>query len=174
MEDREFADALSSLAVAQAVFNAVGSVVSTKDEGSLRKVIDNEAKARFEETGFDRCRINVNGMQVGTYSLRVSKPTKEKHEKRLVINSYAELEDYMDKEPAVVSRFMADHCSEFANWVLKEYGEVPSGCEVVEDVVPASDGRVLGGTLKVDKQKVAEAMGNSLPSAVAGLLEEGR
>lgn len=171
MEDKEFADALSSLAVAQAVYNEVGKVVSTKRNDSLRAAIDEAAKEKFADSGFDRARVMVNGEQVGTYSLRVSKPTEEKHTKRLVVNSYAELEDWMHHNQAYVENYMVHHCDEFANWVLSQNGEVPDGCEIEEEVVPASDGHVLGGTLKVDAHKVADAMGNALPSAVAGLLE---
>ena len=49
-------------------------------------------------------------------------------------------------------------------------GVVPDGCAVVEHEEPA---HWLGTSLRVDKQKVAQALGPQLPQAVAGFLAEG-
>ena len=48
-----------------------------------------------------------------------------------------------------------------------ETGDVPDGCEAYTETVPE---HAKGTVLRIDPQKVAEALGASLPSAVAGML----
>jgi hypothetical protein len=49
-------------------------------------------------------------------------------------------------------------------------GELPDGCEMADVVTPAQPERVKGTTLRVDPKKVSRALGNELPTAIAGLL----
>ena len=56
---------LEKLAVAQAVYKAVGAIVSTKDHDSLRGQIDAELIEQFEADGTDRKRLMLNGQEVG-------------------------------------------------------------------------------------------------------------
>lgn len=70
---------LSRLAVAQAVYKAMGEQLSTRGGAhgadNVRTRADAELRSMFEESGTDRVSLMVNGSKVGTLSARLTKPT---------------------------------------------------------------------------------------------------
>ena len=81
--------------------------------------------------------------------------------------------EYMITEETWRRGIAQEHYILDADEVLAEAmgnGEVPDGCELRIVDEPA---RPIGTLLKVDPQLVAKAMGEALPTAVAGLLAPG-
>lgn len=163
---------IERLAVAQAVYKAVAKVVSTKDADSLRSKADADLLDMYDRMGVARVDLKVAGEKVGSYSVRVGKPTEAKVERELSVGDLERVYQWATTDAAEEYReWCVAHAGEFAEYAFREYGEVADGCEVVERVTPGEPGRVLGTTLKVDEQKVARALGAQLPSTVAGLLD---
>lgn len=151
-------DRFDELTLLQAIVNVCGDEVSTKNAGSLRSVCDREIIDAYEETGAKSYDRVMNGVKVGTYSVRVSKP---KEETVLVIDDEDAFSDWCLRNGCWVP-------DKAAAWEhLNTNGELPDGSHVESTEIPA---RVLGTTLKVDPVLVAQAFGSELPSKVAGLL----
>ena len=173
---------MEQLAIEQAVFNRLGSDVSTKNPDSLRGMADEEIVGNYRAMGAKSYDVHVNGSKVGTYSVRTSKEKPQEKKKRLVI-----------KDPYALNKFIEDNINEcvradgipyavlyaqdmaqnFAEYVLEVYGELPDGCEIVTDTIPAQPSQVIGTTLRVDADKVADAINGYLPTTIAGILGGG-
>ena len=160
---------LERLAVAQAAYKALGAMVSASDPESLRGRVDGLLREDYEEKGTDRFRLKVNGQEVGTLSARF---TKETH--RLVVEDMGAFADWLVGDGRMYlelflrsprGRGLVDACAAaiFAD------GEVPAGCAVYTEP-PRFDGTVIKGC---EPEKVAPALGMTLPQAVAGLLAGG-
>ena len=73
-------EALTRLAIAQAVYKAMGDQLATNggERGNnIRTEADDMLRASFDTLGTDRIALEVNGEKVGTLSARISKPTHE-------------------------------------------------------------------------------------------------
>lgn len=168
MQDRE------RLFVAQAFYNAVKEIVSTKDDGNLRDAVDDYYRKRYEEDGSKSFECRINGMKVGTYSIRTTKAKPATSEKVFGIKDPEMLMEWfkgMDSE--TVARYASDRLSDFAEWCFYRTGEIPGGCNVVEIGTPATVEQWAGGSLRIDQGAVAEALGSRLQDATRMLLEEG-
>lgn len=161
-------DNLARLAVAQMLYKELAKVVSTKDPRSLRSQCDEELRSDFAQSGTDRRRIIINGVEVGTLSAKVSKPSVETHVE--VTDTDAFDEATLDRH--ALGEFLVRHREEFAEFMLDEYGELMDGCEVVEHETPG--GAFLGTTIRgCTLEKVSEAAGVLFGSEIAALLEGG-
>lgn len=159
---------LEKLAIAQATMKVIGDVVSTKNPDSLRSQIDAEVLEDYRESGIKSRDLRVNGEKVGTYSVRVAKP---KTERVMSETDHEAFVKWAGENPELCTLFALNQAAKLAQFALETAGELPDGYKFQEVVTPE---RTTGTTLKVDVQSVAQAMGNELPSAVAGLLEGGR
>lgn len=148
-----------NLYVAQALYKAMGEYVSTKGD-SLRAECDAELLSMYESEGIKSLDAKVAGKKVGTYSVTVA---KEKTTTGLrttdldALTEWATGHGFIRTEPDY-KRIEA---------YFAETGEVPEGCEAYTETVPE---HAKGTVLRIDPQKVAEALGASLPSTVAGML----
>lgn len=193
---------MERLAIAQALFKAISSVVSTKDPDSLRGRVDARAIENYKSTGAKSFDLTLNGTKVGSFSVRLSRAVhrvdfvvgdREACLRWCVENGLArtattyeavELDGGLDKSQvdaldlllstgALKGRAAVaspDLAIADAKRHFEETGELPDGCAlelVDEPSVP------IGTLLKVDPALVAQAMGNELSNAVAGLLAEG-
>ena len=159
------------LAIAQAIYNHLGKLVSTKDPDSLRAQADREYKALYEQTGAKSFDVRVNGEKVGTYSIKVSKAKPAEEYKKLVVVNGIDLQDFISDLPHGLLRdFAQDYKQEFATWYLEEYGELCDGCMVDTVTIEATEPAYMGGTLKVNAEDVANAI-NGLDIGIYGLLE---
>lgn len=149
---------MERLAVAQAVYKKVGKYVSTKDPDSLRSECDREFLQMFEDTGVDRTQVRVNGVKVGTYSARETKPVERA---RVVVDDPDAFLRWCVREGYVVPDRDA------VQQALERDGVVPEGAHVVTETVAGSVGTVL----RVDEDKVVEALAGRLPGTVALMLE---
>lgn len=188
------------LIIAQAFWKVIAKAVDTKDPDSLRSRVDAAMRQLYESTGGKTYDMMLNGMKVGSYGLRFS---KEVHERRLRIdddlafcrwawrNGLAkkqillaiDVEDWMPENLVDIEYMITEET--WRSGVAQEHyvldredalaeaaknGEVPDGCVVEAIDEPA---RLIGSTLRIEPQLVARALGESLPSAIAGLLPTG-
>ena len=113
--------------------------------------------------------VEVNGEEVGTFSLTFTKPIDETvivcRDPRKLVNWLRTTDEGKDTLDAVIGKAMGDVLK-----AAKGYGFLPDGCAMEQVCEPK---RVKGSVLKVDKLKVAQAMGKQLPNAVAGMLGTG-
>ena len=158
---------IEKLTLAQAIFKVVGDAVSTKNPDSVRAQVDEEMLKAYELDGIKSRDLRVNGQKVGTYSVRVSKP---KTEDVLSETDHDAFVKWAGENPEICTLFALNQAAKLAQFALDTAGELPDGYEINHVVIPE---HATGTTLKVDVQKVAQAMGNELPSVVAGLLEGG-
>ena len=168
---------MEQLAIEQALYSKLGEQVDTKNPDSLRARMDEELIANyraFVATGLSSKSSNVfvNGQEVGTYGVRIGKGVPEHTESRLATTNGAALEEYVNSDECAEERaeYMALVARNFAEWMLETYGVVCDGCEVVEETVPEQPPKVTGTTLRIDPEKVGEALRGHLPTTVAGLL----
>ena len=175
-------DKLEKLYVGQALFNVVGSAVSTKGEGSLRSECDREMVEAYEREGIKGRDARVNGEKVGTYSIRVKKAESARDawvEERAVMQDVEMFDAWFTtngpEELEAIVKFIRFEvgADTFAQWYLDNTGELPDGCELLRidhPAQPAQPERCIGTVLKVEPEKVAQALKGELPAVVAGLL----
>lgn len=165
---------IERLVIAQALLKTVTKYTSTRDPDSLRARADADMLENYERMGMKSVDLRVNGEKVGTYSVKVSKPTGAARTSRVVVDDSetayrwamtAAADEYEDWCIANIDRF--------CEYALAEFGEVADGAHVVTEETDAQPERATGTVLKVDPPKVAHALGAQLPFAVAGLLSGG-
>lgn len=161
---------LSRLALMQAVYSALGSELSTRGGKNGAPNVRTRANEYLTElyltTGADRVSLEVNGAKVGTFSLSFTKPKDE-------------VEPYVDDHRKFVEWLRTtdgglDALTRLVNGepqlVLKAAtydGELPDGCSTRRVVEPP---RIKSQTLRVDAEKVANALGGQLQGAVLEVL----
>ena len=161
------------LIIEQAFYKAIAEDVATKNPDNLRGLVDAEYRALYEETGAKSFDAKLNGEKVGTYSLTISKPTESKEDKICEIDDLDKLREW-DGYANLAKHFIFDKTREAVAKYFKDTGEVPPGCVAIDVVYPGSPGGEVERTaLKVDTEKVAEALGNRLPEAAVLLLGGG-
>lgn len=162
------------LAIFQAFYNAAGEHVSTKSPGNLRSQVDAEYRELYEQTGAKSFEQRVNGMRVGTYSVKVSKAKEAEMDVRFEVREPERLLEWVERqEHGDLVRFAKAHAAEYAQDALLRTGELADGCSTYEVGTPAMPEQYAGGSLRIDPQLVAEALGNQLPEAMNLLLEGG-
>lgn len=149
-------DELGQLAVAQALYNELGRMVRTGDPGNLRGRCD----AYLADGITDRINVSVGGERVGTLSAKWSKP-------RLTVRvtdraAFADwvCEDGLGYLREWIAGGMRGSLADFCATALVTDGEVPAGCEAVEEPE-----RFDGTVLRIDSEKVAAAFGRNLAAA---------
>ena len=162
------------LFVAQAFYRAAGELVSTKDPCNLRGEADAFYRDLYEQTGAKSFDAKVNGMKVGTYSVKVTKAKPASTERRFKVSDPAALLPWVsDVDPAIAAEYVLQRAGDFAEWYAYQTGELPDGCNFIEIGTPAMPEQYAGGSLRIDPQQVAEALGAQLLEAMQLLLEGG-
>lgn len=165
---------IERLVIAQALLKTVTKYTSTKNPDSLRSRADADMLGNYERMGMKSVDLRINGEKVGTYSVKVSKPTTSTTRTRLVVDNSEEA--YRWAVHSATDEF-EDWCianiDRFCQYALDEFGEVADGAHLETDTMAAQPERATGTVLKVDVPKVAHALGGELPVAVSGLLENG-
>lgn len=166
---------IERLAFAQALYQRLGELVSTKDPDSLRAAADEFYKDLYETTGAKSFEVSIDGQKVGTYSVRVSKPKPAETKERLIVDDAGTFSVWIEHETnaEVLQMFAQSRLEEFANWLFETTGEIPYGCFVEQTVSLAQPARYSGGALKVDPLSVLDAMQGKLGTAVKGILGGG-
>lgn len=161
---------VEKLAVAQAFYNAVGKMVSTKDEGNLRGQVNAYFEEVFNTTGAKSFDVKLLGEKVGTYSITVSKAKPAETVRTLSVMDMESFDRWADENGYTY----VGYDMESVQRMFEETGEVPPGCRVDVEITPGVEGgKVSRTTLKVDADAVIDAIGPKLQSASELLLEEG-
>lgn len=168
---------LEQLVFLQAVENAIKNPL---------KDLKNDAAAYFREqyekdddegvTFKDKTKeIAINGEKVGTYSLVYSEPKAEETGQKFYVASIENFAEWFEQNATAEQcrEYAAMHLAGFAEWYFAETGEVPDGCVFLTYTVPAEPARFKYGSLRVNAEKVAEAVKSSLPERVTHLLGGG-
>lgn len=159
------------LAFAQALYKAVSELVSTKNPDSLRSAVDGYYLKLYDETGAKSFNVTINGEDVGTYSLKFSKEQPQQTRTELEIYDFEELAKWFnDKTDEEIRYYVALNLGDFARYCFNVEGEIPQGCRPKEIITAAVEKHCIGGALRVDTSKVAQAMRGQLGQSVAGLL----
>ena len=166
---------MERLAIEQALYNRLGEDLSTKSPDSLRADADEQMVSNYCNTGAKSYDVHVNGLKVGTYSVRIGKGTPQKTLKKMVVDDAAQLEAFVNSDECAEERaeYMALQAQNFAEFLLETYGIIADGCRLVERSMPAQPPKVVGTTLKIDPAKVGEAIRGYLPTTFGGLLGGG-
>lgn len=162
--------AVEQLAVKQALYKVLAEDVSTSKQGNLRARVDETYKGFYHATGGKSYDVNVDGKKVGTISVTVkdAKPTA-----RVYVIDQNGFGDWVRDDDAVgnaaIEWVLADRkrAEAFARYLVEVTGVMPEGCETYAD----NGTPTLTTSLRIDTHKVADALGNALPSTIAGLLE---
>lgn len=161
---------VEQLAIKQALFKVLADDVSTSKRGNLRARIDETYKDYYRMSGGKTYDVNVDGMKVGTFSVVAKEPEPKAEVYIIDAHAYGDwVRDDDSVANVVVEWMLADHkrAEAFARYLVELTGVVPEGCETyVAQGEPKLTTRFV-----VDPQKVAAALGNALPSTIAGLLE---
>jgi hypothetical protein len=162
------------LAVAQAVYKAVSGVVSTKDEDSLRSECDRVLVEQYEQTGAKSYDVPINGMKVGTYSVKVSKAKPKRKAPRAWVDDWDEFTDWLTHDDGAdwLRSLVEEHGDALALEILHETGEIAPGCVAQLDYCePAEPPRATGTTLRIDMEAMHDVMRPMLGDGVTAFLE---
>lgn len=155
-----------ALAIAQAMYGALGAMVKTKDASNLRGQVDARIIEDFNDDGIKSRDLRVNGTKVGSIAVTASKPSTKVC---VQVEDYDALMSWLDGKPALVSSIIAAGMKHIEKYVT-ETGEVPDGCSAT--TVEDKGGRVTGTRITGCKpEDVANALGDALPQAISGLFE---
>lgn len=163
------------LFVAQAIMKVVGEQTSTKEPGNLRSQVDEDYYEKYREDGAKSFSARIGDTKVGTYSIRESKPVPEDEYTRIEVDDPASLLPWVAKvDPELMAKYAMLKSSDFANWYFAQTGEVPAGCNAMHVHTEAQPARYSGGSLNIEPELVAQALGAQLPHAVSLMLGGGQ
>ena len=148
-----------------AVITAFGKAVK-QAEKHVREEVDAQMRDDFMVYGVTQKQLAVNGQKVGTISARM---TKEKVGKYPMLKSAPEFVEWLrtsDGGLDTLNRLVSIKPDLVLDAAVAD-GELPDGCEMVERFEPPM---MTGTTVRVQTQKVVEALGNNLGAAAAALL----
>jgi len=167
---------IERLAIEQAVYKAIGADVATNDPDNLRGEVNAHYYSLYEQTGATGFEVRVNGQKIGTYGFSKVRGQKAYTERIVTVTDVdALLADESDEFNDWLSAYVTEHIDELAVQYAQETGELLDGMAVVEREHPATPDTIRpNGTLRVRPERVAAALGNTLPATIAGLLEGGR
>ena len=157
------------LVAATAIQKVVNQAVKTGVEGNVRDVADRYVMGMLPDGG--NTAVRINGRKVATYSV-IAKEVGEGEVDTYVIDSHAFGDWLRDDDAAAnaaVEWILADtrRRDAFLKHLVEVTGVVPDGVEAF----PKTPHLELKTRLtQVKPEAVAEALGDSLPSAIAGLL----
>ena len=166
---------IEQLAFMQALQKAIGEHISTTTKGNLRAEVDAYYKELYEDTGSKTFDVTINGEAVGTYSIRFSKPKPAETAQKFYVADVSVFAQWFEENvtPEQCQEYASLHLAGFAEWYFFETGETPDGCVLLSYTVPEEEKEYRGGSLRVDPEKVAEAVKTSLPERVTHLLGGG-
>lgn len=146
----EFKELAERIVILQALAKIVNAQVSTKNPASDRAEFDRQILDLYEQTGAKSFEVPC-----GTVSVR---KTKEKQETALTVHDKEMFEKWLldnnlgHSEVVYDTGTVIDYCV--------RTGEIPEGADLETYFIPE---QILGTTLRVDENKVADALQDKLP-----------
>ena len=128
----------AALAAAQAMWKALGKVVSTKEPTSLRSRMDAELRQLWmDKRIFGKMPLVIGGHVVG---MLTAKQAPKKHHRSVTVDDPWAL---LEAEKDGWEDFVYEHIDQFAEWVVAQGVANPAGCTVSE----YDDNGGWGGTM---------------------------
>jgi hypothetical protein len=161
------------LAVATALEKALHSIVNPHGADghgaeNSRTRVDDKLRRMYEEDGVTQLHAKLNGQKVGTISARISKPTSEQVP---VIDSIHDFRQWCHANADdLIDGLLAQNPTGLVDTVLNATGELPDGVVMRDNSRPS---RFTGTTVRIDPQKVVDALGPELTGTVTKLLTDG-
>lgn len=148
-----------------AVITAFGKAVK-QAEKQVREEVDAKMRDDFMAYGVTQKQLAVNGQKVGTITARMSKPKVGKYPMLKSAPEFVEWLRTSDGGLDTLNRLVSIKPDLVLDAAVAD-GELPDGCEMVERFEPPM---MTGTTVRVQTQKVVEALGNNIGAAAAALL----
>ena len=148
-----------------AVITAFGKAVK-QAEKQVREEVDAKMRDDFMAYGVTQKQLSVNGQKVGTISARMSKQKVGHFPSIANAQEFVEWLRTSDGGLDTLNRLVTVKPDLVLDAAVAD-GELPDGCEMVERFEPPM---MTGTTVRVQTQKVVEALGNNLGAAAAALL----
>jgi len=163
-------DDVEKLAVAQALYNMVGGMVSTKTPGNLRDAVNKHYVGLYEQTGAKSFDVKLFGGKVGTFSVTTTKPVEQVKRIALDVVDEHEFELWAGSNGFIRTSYDWDGIYALFN----ETGEVPEGCSPRAEVTPGKPGgEVKSTSFSLDYGAVEAAIGPQIEGVNALLLGDG-
>ena len=157
-------DEYAALAAAQAMYKALGAVVSTKDGGSLRAKADAELRQLWmDKRIFGKVPLTIGGHIVGMLTAKQAQPRRRR---AVYVEDAGAL---IEAERDGIEDFVLEHIDEFAEWVVAQGVASPAGVSVSEYVDEGGWGGTTITGCKPDE--VLPLLRGELPSAIALAIE---
>jgi len=171
---------LQECMLAQGLYSKLGEIVSTKNPDSLRSQLDERARFLYETDGIKSRDGIINGVKVGTYSVKTHKATPAVPptfaETLKMTGDEVTFADYIMQDMDALRGFLMRYARSIGAMWFNDTGEIPAGFELVEEMedpgTPAQPERYAGTVLKVDTDKLAMALGPQLPGEVVHILTD--
>lgn len=145
-------------------------IKACKDEQKkIRSEVDSETIDLFYASDVTQRTITLNGAKVGTISVRRTEGKQGKEPAIEDAKAFAEWLRTSDGGLDTLNRLITLK-PELMLEAATADGELPDGCKMIERYEPAV---VTGTTLRVQKQKVIDALGAQLDSGIRGILAGG-
>ena len=151
---------VEQLVIMQAAYKAIGKEVSPQGCG-LRSEVDSHYKDLYEKTGSKSFEVDLLGEEVGTMSIKFTKPKPEETCSEFKVTDYIKLckrvvamSDGYDLE--IMRKFVESRVGEFAEYYLNETGECLAGTDIVTEVIPAKPKEYAGTTFRPNYDKVTD------------------
>ena len=154
----------AALAAAQAMWKALGKVVSTKEPTSLRSRMDAELRQLWMDKHiFGKMPLVIGGHVVG---MLTAKQAPKKHHRSVTVDDPWAL---LETEKDGWEDFVYEHIDQFAEWVVAQGVANPAGCTVSE----YDDEGGWGGTMITGckPDEVIPLLRGELPPAIALAIE---
>lgn len=154
----------AALAAAQAMYKALGAVVSTKDGASLRAKADAELRQLWlDKRIFGKVPLTIGGHIVGMLTAKQAQPRRRR---AVYVEDAGAL---IEAERDGIEDFVLEHIDEFAEWVVEQGVASPAGVSVSEWDEPGGWGGTTITGCKPDE--VLPLLKGQLPEAVYMAIE---
>jgi hypothetical protein len=157
---------------------------------ALKKAVDEELKLLrpevdehfidcYESTHGKQYEVRMDGEDVGTLTVKLSKGTPYREYDHAVVTDTDELWTYQSKEfqeyvKKRTDEWLEENYEQIALDWFDETGELLDGMTLMQHVEPERPAAVTGTMARIDPMKVSAAMArNGLPVSLRGLLEGG-
>ena len=149
--------------------DAIGKELDTGNASNMRGQVDAVYRKLWEQTGGKSFEMRMRGNKVATYSV---KTTKERHKTVYDLEDATAFGDWLFSEDGrqAAQMWADEHPEQFVKWYVERTGDIPDGVQP-RDVTVSNEGEYNGGMVsQFRQQEVLRALGDDLPTAVAGLL----
>lgn len=148
------------LAIAQGLYRALGEMVGTRNPNNLRGRADAEIMADAANRKKSTIELYIGDTYMGCVS-----PTESRETTRFIVEDSAAAILDMFTDPAICE-MPQDIVQKVVDWYCRKTGTLPDGCSTYTEPKHITGTKITG----CEPEKVAAALGMTLPQAVVHLL----